>query len=190
MNETKFDINMFRPGDGLLIRNDGGFFGNRIQNRQSKVKNNDGTFKFTPEQARFTHVEVLIVRSDIEPSKFWSVRIAPPRAKLVDFIKHYKGRYVKIVRYNKYDNLQKLKNVALWAATHVNVPYDWPGILKFVIVWVKQHSSMWFCSENYVWAHQKVYSKSFDGLLPHKSMPAHGLLPEYVDIIWEGYLSE
>ena len=177
----KFDLDLFRSGDGLLLRHEKGFFGNRIIKNQLKAG-------FTPEQAQFTHVEVLIIRDERNPSKFWSIKVAPPKAKLVNFPEFYKGRYVKIVRYRHYESFDKLKDVAVWAGTHVNVPYDWPGIVKFLFVWVKQHISKWFCSENFVWSHQQVYLDSFLGLLPHKAMPAHGLLPEYTDVIWEGII--
>lgn len=179
-----FNLNLFKPGDGLLIRHERGFFGNRIIKNQLRAG-------FTPEQSQFTHIEVLVIRDTKDPSKFWSIRIAPPKSKLVDFSEFYKGKYVKIVRYRHYESFDKLKDVAIWAGTHVNVPYDFPGILNFISFlrsWVKQHTSMWFCSENFVWSHQQVYLDSFNNLLPHKAMPAHGLLPEYVDVIWEGII--
>ena len=179
----QFNLSLFRPGDGLLTRNEGGFFGNQIEKNQLRKG-------FSPENSKYTHIEVLVLKDSLELPKFWSIRIAPPKSKLVNFPEFYKGRYVKIVRYKEYDNFDKLKDVAMWAATHVNVPYDFPGILKFVLVWVKQHASRWFCSENYIWSHQKVYRNAFGGLEPFKSMPAHGLDDEYVDVIWEGRLPE
>lgn len=190
MEENKFNLDLFRSGDGLLTQNKGGFFGNRIEKAQYRMKKEDDSLLFTAEQASFTHIEVLIIRDTKNFNKFWSIKVAPPKAKLVNFPEFYKGRYVKIVRYKNYESFDKLKDVAVWAATHVNVPYDWPGIVKFLFVWIKQHISRWFCSENFVWSHQQVYLDSFKGLLPHKAMPAHGLLPEYTDIIWEGYLTE
>lgn len=179
---AEFNLDLFKPGDAILVKSEGGFFGNNIKKKQLRAG-------FTPEQASFTHIEVLIIRDNKDPSKFWSNRVAPPKSKLVNFPEFYKGKYVKIVRYKDYDNFDKLKDVAIWAATHVNVPYDFPGILRFIFVWIKQHTSMWFCSENYIWSNQQVYLNSFDGLLPHKSMPAHGLLTQYTDIVWEGYIT-
>ena len=177
-----FSLNLFKSGDALLTRNEGGFFGDRIEKKQRQKG-------FAKEHSRFTHIEILIIRDRKDISKFWSIRIAPPKAKLVNFPNFYKGRYVKIVRYKHYENDDKLKDVAVWAATHVNVPYDFPGILRFIFIWVKQHASMWFCSENAIWAFQQVYLKAFKGLLPHKSMPADGLHPKYVETIWEGIIT-
>ena len=181
---VKFNLDLFRPGDGIVAKNEGGFFGNRIEKKQWKKG-------FTFEQAKFTHVEVMIAREVETPDKFWSVRVAPPKAKLVNFPEFYKGKYIKVVRYKDYDSFTRLKDVAIWAATHVNVPYDIPGILSFLSFlrgWIKQHTSWWFCVESYIFAHQKIYPGAFGNLKPEKSMPAHALLPEYTYVIWEGVI--
>ena len=175
----EFNLALFRPGDVIAVRNEGGLFGNNIQRRQLK----EG---FLLEDARFTHVEIIIIRDNKNPDKYWSIRVAPPKAKLVNFPVFYKGKYIKIVRYKNYDNFSKLKDVSTWSATHVNVPYDFPGILKFIFVWIKQRTSMWFCSENATWSFQQVYLDSLDGLKPSKSMPAHLLDPEFFEVVWEG----
>ena len=181
---SKFNLDLFRPGDGIVVRSEGGLFGNNIEKKQLKKG-------FSVEDAKFTHVEIMIAREVETPNKFWSVRIAPPKAKLVNFPEFYKGRYIKVVRYKDYDNFNRLKDVAIWAATHVNVPYDIPGILSFISFlrsWIKQHTSWWFCVESYIFAHQKVYPGAFDNLKPDKSMPAHALDSNYVDVIFEGFI--
>ena len=169
-----FDLGLFKSGDILLTRNEGGFFGNNIERAQLKAG-------FSPEDSRYTHIEILALRDTKDPSKFWSVRVAPPKTKLVNFPEFYKGKYIKIVRYKDYGNFDKLKDVAIWAVSHCNVPYDFPGIFRFLFVWIKQHSSLWFCSENFVWSFQQIYLMAFKGLLPHKSMPAHGLDKDYTE---------
>ena len=179
----QFNLDLFRPGDMLLTRNEGGFFGNQIRRNQLKAG-------FLPEDAKYTHIEVLALRDRINPLKFWSVRVAPPKTKLVNFPEFYKGRYIKIVRYKHYEDFNILKDVALWAVSHCNVPYDFPGIIRFIFIWVKQKTSKWFCSENAIWSLQQVYPDAFGGMLPSDSMPAHGLDGEWVDEIWEGYIPE
>ena len=181
---VKFNLDLFRPGDGIVVKHTKGFFGDRIIRRQLKKG-------FKPKDTKFTHIEVLIARDRKDPSKFWSNRVAPPKAKLVNFPEFYKGRYIKIVRYKHYESFSRLAEVATWAATHVNVPYDIPGILSFLSFlrsWIKQHTSWWFCIESYIFSHQQVYLDSFDNLKPHKAMPAHALQPEYTDVIWEGVI--
>ena len=173
------NLDLLKPGDGLLTRNEGGFFSNQIEKKQLRVG-------FNTEDSKFTHIEILAIRDTKDPSKFWSVRIAPPRAKLVNFPEFYKGRYIKIIRYKEYENFDKLKDVALWAVSHCNVPYDFPGIFRFLFIWIKQHASKWFCSENFIWSYQQIYPKAFDGLLPHKSMPADSLNIKYSETVWEG----
>jgi len=185
-----FNLDLFRPGDIIAVRNEGGFFGNNIQKKQARTRSAYGTLLFTSEQASYTHVELIVIRDTKDPNKFWSVRVAPPKAKLVDFPTFYKGKYIKIVRYKKYESFAKLKDVAIWAATHVDKPYDWPGIIKFLLVFIRQHTSWWFCAESCIWAFQQVYLGSFGGLVPHKSMPAHALLTKYTEQIWEGIVPE
>ncbi len=118
----KFNLDLFRPGDIIAVRSEGGLFGNNIEKKQARVRGKNGLLVFTPEQASYTHVEVIIIRDTKEPDKFWSIRVAPPKSKLVDFPDYYKGKYVRIVRYKNYEDFNKLAKVATWAATHVSVP--------------------------------------------------------------------
>ena len=85
----------------ILYKNEGGFFGNIIQRTQLKVG-------FSADHAKFTHVEV-------SGGGQWSVRVAPPRVKVVDITKHYKGRYIRIVRFKnkKYEEIIKACENAL-----------------------------------------------------------------------------
>lgn len=175
-----FSLDLIKPGYGLLTRHEGGFFSRGIEKKQRK----EG---FSEEDAAYTHIEVL------GPPP-WSICVAPPKTRLVDITKKYKGRYVKIVRYKRFENDRKLSDVAFWAATHCNVPYDWSGVISFssivkiLFVWIKQHASKWFCSENFCWSHQQVYFGAFAGMEPSKYMPADGLDLRYIEEIWEGVI--
>lgn len=176
-----FNLDLFKPGDGLLIRNEGKAIGRGIELKQLQAG-------FPSEDARFTHIETLFLRDRKDISKFWSIRVAPPKTKLVDFPTFYKGKYVKIVRYKYYENFEKLAEVASWAATHCNLRYDWHGIFHFIFVWFKQHTSKWFCSESRCWSLQQVYLDAFSGLKPEKSMPAHFCSLEWSETIWKGII--
>ena len=174
----KLNLDLLKSGDELLVRNEGRFIGNQIERNQLKAG-------FSPEDSEYTHVEVLALRDRLDPSKFWSVCVAPPKTKLVNFPEYYKGRYVKIVRYKEYVCFGRLKDVAVWAVSHVNVPYDVRGVLRFIFVWIKQHTSKWFCSENGCWSLQQVYFKALKGMKPENSMPADFCCKEF-ETIYEG----
>jgi len=42
---------------------------------------------------------------------------------------------------------EKEKEIREWCEERVGLPYDWWGILGFVLPWIKNDESKWFCSE-------------------------------------------
>ena len=172
----RLKCDMLKAGYGLMVANDGSFLGNRIEKRQLAAG-------ISPKNAVFTHIEVI-------GHPPWSIRVAPPKTKLVDLMKYYKGKYVKVIRYKHFQDSETLTLVAFWAGTHCNVRYDWQGLFHFIFTWVKQHASRWFCSESFCWSHQQVYPGCFGNVKPSKFMPGHGGDPLYVDTIWEGVIDD
>lgn len=168
----KFNLDIPRMGYFLLTKHDSGWIGDQIEKEQLR-------HGFSKEDAKYTHVEVLGGGPN-------SVRVAPPRTSIIDITKKYKGREVKIVRYSneEYEKKGRYK-VAFWAATSCNKKYDWLGILKFKLKWIRQSKSLPFCSENSLWALQKEYPLAMDRLEPHKCMPAHF---NSFETVWEGII--
>jgi hypothetical protein len=133
---NSFNLDLPRIGYFLLPKSQGGWFSNIIERRQRQ----EG---FSEEDSKYTHVEVLLGGPN-------SVRVAPPKTKIIDITKQYKGRYVKIVKYNADDYDRKRYKVALWAASFNNLPYDKAGVLAFLgwfRKWLKHAKDLYFCSE-------------------------------------------
>ena len=169
----KFNLDIPKMGYFLLTRHDSGWIGNQIEKEQLKRG-------FSPEDAKYTHVEVLGGGQD-------SIRVAPPLTSVIDITKKYKGRYVKIVRYVNEDYEKKGRyKVAFWASSNCNKKYDWFGIFRFKLKWLFDHKERdFFCSELSLWALQKDYPDAMDGLEPYKCMPAHFCA---LETVWEGII--
>lgn len=87
--------------------------------------------------SKYSHAELVIDRVCYTSS----VRDGGVRAKVIDLTDgHWDVREVSEV----WDN----KEVALqWFKEHDGLPYDWWGIVRFVLPFVKQKDGEWFCSE-------------------------------------------
>ena len=156
----------------ILVKNKGSWLGNSIERHQLKMK-------FAPEAACYTHVEV-------SGGGAYSVRVAPPKTKIINILKTYNGRYIKIERFKNEDYERKGRyKVAFWAASHCNLAYDWFGVLRFKIKWLFHFARNYFCSENSLWALQKEFPRAL-GIKPKDCMPADFLNPKYFEIVWEG----
>jgi len=172
--KIKFDLSIPRMGYFILYRNEGGFrnfFGNGIERTQRSRG-------FPVEDSRFTHVEV-------SGGGQWAVAVVPPKSKIVDITKKYKGRYIKIVRHRAESYSIKRYKVAFWASSNCNTYYDWHGVLGFAFKWFKSKVNKYFCSENALYALQKEYFGAL-GIKPDKCFPAHFLATRFFEEIWEG----
>jgi len=169
-----FSPNILRAGDTILITSDGGFFSTGIELKQRKAG-------FSLSSAKYTHVEMSGGGSK-------SVRIAPPRAKVIDITKVYAGRYIKIRRHIYEDWEENRHDIAWTNATLCNTRYDKRGILGFIFTWIKQHVSRWFCSEGFLYSLQTKYPNELKGMEPSKCMPAHFASSPGLTTVWEGYI--
>jgi hypothetical protein len=165
-----------KMGYFLVYKGNKDIFGRGIKAEQIKRG-------FTPEQAEYSHVEV----SGGGPR---SVRVNPGTIRPIDIRKEYAGRYVKIVRYVGYPEVGAQRHkVAYCSATLCNLKYDFWGVLRFKIPWLMSFSGKWFCSEAALWSLQQEFPGAL-GIKPVDCMPAHFLLPEYFDLVWEGVITK
>lgn len=169
------NLNIPKMGYFLLVKHDKGWMGDEIVKKQLQAG-------FRPEDAQYTHIEVL-------GGGPWSVRVAPPTTKVVNFPELYKGRHICIIRYKNpdYEGRRGAK-VAFWAATHCNLAYDWLGVIRLKIGLIWHWKNRYFCSENAAWALCKEYPLAFNSLKPEDIMPAHFLAFDKFEQIWEGDL--
>lgn len=174
-SKIPFNLDLLRMGHFYLVRHDKGFIGNAIKKKQL-------TAGFIPEHAEFIHVGVL-------GGGQWGVNVAPPKTKIVDIRKVFKGRYIKVVKYKNedYDRKGRYK-VAFWSAAKCNLRYDWKGILAFVFKWIKQNNKLYFCSENAAASLQKEYPLALTGAKPSTVMPADFSRPSDFEIVWKGII--
>lgn len=179
----KFDLDNMKMGHIMLVRRerDDRLFGYQIYNQQKAVG-------FIEPHAHYTHVEVL-------GGGPYSVRVAPPKTKVIDIREVYPGRYVKVVKHKAPDYNVKRYKVALWAATHCNLPYDFKGIIRFkaekipfINRFIDHSKNTFFCSESVLTALQKEYPKVLKEVDPHECYPAAFLMPQYFEVVWEGYI--
>lgn len=168
----KFNLDIPKMGYNLLVRHEAGFVGNQIYKEQIRRG-------FSKVNSRFTHVETL-------GGGPFSIRVAPPLTKVVDFTKRYKGRYIRIVKYKDRGFDAKRYKIAFWAASNCNKGYDWFGVLKFRLPFLFHKLTSYFCSENSLWAIQKEFPAAL-GIQPFQCMPAHYTSKEF-DVIWQGVL--
>jgi len=123
---------------------------------------------FSDEESRYTHVAVL-------SGGQYAVNIMPPKARFVDITKVYKGKYVKLLRYNApdFDNHLRYKIGCWYNALASNLRYDYLGIASFLIPGLGQIQGRPFCSEATTQAYQHFYPYLFGGIESHKIYPAH-----------------
>ena len=170
-----FDLNIPKMGYYILVRNAGGWLGNRIEKMQRKAG-------FSREDSKYTHVEISGGGRD-------SMRIGPPRSKHIDITKHYACRYIKITKLkNKAYRKTKRYKIAYFAALMCNLKYDYRGVISFLIKWIKQNPDLPFCSEGSLEATQREIPAAFGAMDPADAMPAEFLNPEFVDVHWEGVI--
>lgn len=163
-----------RMGYILAYENAGDTFGNLIEKRQLRAG-------FPVYAAQITHVE-------ISGGGYNSVNISPPLSKHIDITKSHKGRYVYLMKY-KNDDYEKRGRykVAYFSATLCNLGYDFFGIARFVLNWVKQRNRLYFCSEGCCVSMQKVYPEFLDSIKPENCFPAH-FMDESLEKVWEGVI--
>ncbi len=167
------DLNRTKMGYFILYQNNGGWTGNGIEDKQIDSG-------FSRDKAKYVHV-------DVSCGGQYAVRVNPPRTQLIDVTKTYpKGRKFCVVRY-KNDLYQKKRRykVAVWAASHCNLRYDFFGVIKFRLPWLFHRKSLYFCSENTLWALQKEHPEALKGLKPHECMPAHFLDKKHFEVVYE-----
>jgi len=169
------DLKICKMGYILAYRTDGSWVANRIRDMQLKAG-------FLSEHADFTHVE-------ISGGEKHSIQIAPPRARLIDITKTHKDRYVKIMVYkNSVYNKSKRYKVAYFSATLNNLGYDFLGVLRFLVRWIKQNNRYYFCSEGVSQSLQKVFPKALEGRKPSDIMPADFLNQKEFECAFEGII--
>ena len=178
MTHQTFNLDIPKMGYFILVRNEGGWFGNAIEKKQLASG-------FIPEDAKYTHVEV-------SGGGRHSVRIAPPRSKVIDIVKTYKNRYIKIVKYDNEDYEKKGRyKVAYFSASLCNLSYDFFGVFAFICKWLRHKNRLYFCSEGALWSLKQEYPKAFGKMKPDKCMPAEFLNPKHKMVeVWEGYVKE
>ena len=168
-----FDIGILRTGHFVVYKNKGGFFTDLIEKYQIEQG-------IDPEHAKFVHVDVLGPRQ-------WAIRVNPPRAKIVEIDKYYKGREAIVVKYKDLLFDSRRQYVAWWAVSHNNLDYDYLGILKFKLRWLFHRKDLFFCSENSATALRKEFPEAFKGMEPFTVLPAHFLGHEF-EIVWRGII--
>jgi hypothetical protein len=167
------DLNKFKMGYFILWKKGNDIFSTIISNYQMSKGFDDNA-------SQYTHIDVC-------GGGQYAVRTNPPKTKIVDIRKHYKGREYCLVRYKNesYEKNKKYK-VAFWSASHCNLNYDYLGVLKFQFSWIFHIKNLWFCSENASWALQKEFPKAFNGRQPFEMMPADFLNKDEFEIVLEG----
>ena len=176
----EFNLDIPRMGYFILYKSDGSFLSRQVE----KEQRNEG---FDQTDSQYTHIEVSGGGPDAVGAKW-------PKSKLLNIIKMYPGRYVKIVKYavDEYDGRPSAK-VAFFGATRSNLRYsilgalwhklnNWilPGINPFVS---KKHP---ICSYLCAWALNQQYPDAFEE--PKNALPAHFLSNSKFQLVWEGHL--
>ncbi len=172
--ENKFSLEIPRMGYILAVRSDNSWVSNMIAKEQRKRG-------FSIKDSMYTHVEVM-------GGGPHSIKVAPPKTRIIKITKDYKGRYVKILKYNHTTYATKRYKVAFWAASHCNLVYDFFGVLKFKIHQIFHWKNSYLCSDNVGSGVQKEYPYAHEWLDPHQWMPAHCLDPKFFTVVWEGVI--
>ncbi len=178
---VKFDLNIPKMGHILAVRYE----------RPKKFDIfSEGIFQkqlwkgFTFEEAIYTHVAISSGGPHL-------VNVMPPKAKLINLTEHYKGTYVKFLKYkgDNFDNYIRYKIACLYNALAANLRYDWWGVLHFLIPRIKQMDSRFFCSEVCSQAYKMFYPDFLKELDNADIMPANFLANKEFEVVWEGYLN-
>jgi len=173
-NYGAFNLDMPKIGDLMLVKHQNkgltkGYFGRKIKQYQKSQG-------FSESDSSWTHVELLLGGPN-------SVRIQPPRNIVLDGNQHptmpefYKGKTVRIIRFNCPDWNYKRYRVAIWYACKANLKYDKLGILRFYLDGLVDHSeSQFFCSEGAIDSLRREYPLLCPvlrtSLDPHEFLPA------------------
>lgn len=170
-SQKRFSLDIFKMGYFILFKGKG-FIPYLITREQIKKG-------FAKEKAQYTHIAT-------SGGSQWIVEASPPRIKVIDIRKKYRGKDILIVKY-KAKGYRKRYKVAFWSATKTNLPYDWLGVLAFKFKWLFKHQKrFYFCSETCAYALKKEYPRALGFLLPHQTVPANFLDERYFQIVWEG----
>jgi len=180
MDYPEFNLDIPRIGYFVVYKGDNSFFCNQIR----KVQRDLG---FDQTDSDYTHIEV----SGGGP---WTVGALFPKSKLINIIKKYPGRYIKIMKYNgeDYDGRPSAK-VGFFGSSRANLPYSFLGA-----IWHRLNSWLFpginpfvskkrpICSYLCAWALCKEYPDAFEE--PKNVMPAHFLSNTKFTCVWQGYL--
>ena len=173
----KFNLDIPKIGYILAVRRaKKDFIGSKIE----RVQLNKG---YAPEDAAFTHVEILSGGVD-------SMRIMPPKSKAINIQKFYKGRYVKILAldYEGFEEKYRYKIAALYNML-CNTKYDNMGILAFILpFFFRQDPNKPFCSEGVTESIRKVYPLFIEGKESHEVFPATIVSCPETYVKWEGLI--
>ena len=165
------NLNKFKRGYFILWGNEGGVVGDNIEKEQLKRG-------YSARDSKFVHI-------DVSGGRELSVRVNPPKTKVVDIRKEYPGRSYLVVAYKNYNDYAR-RDVAFWASSNCNLKYDFLGVLKFKIPFLWHKSKLFFCSENALWALQKEYPEALNALNPHNCMPADFLNENFFEVVHGG----
>lgn len=173
---NKFNLNIPRMGYFILVKRlKGDWFGNQIYKKQLQLG-------VCEEDANLCHVEVSLGGQ-------YSVCIAPPKTRIVDITKRYRGREIVITKYRADDYDIKRYKVAVWAASLCNLGYDWLGVVRFKLSFLFHWLNKFFCSEGSLWALQKEYPMAI-GKKPEDSYPAAFIDRRDFEVVWKGIVTE
>lgn len=168
------NLHKFKIGYIIAYQNDGSKFGNLIERKQLKAG-------FVRKHACYTHVEISLGEKH-------SIRIAPPKSKLIDITKQKPTRIIKLLRLKTGPYEDKRYKVGCLYASFNNTGYDIGGVLHFMFKWIKQNNRLHFCSEAVAEACKMVYPKLFPKE-PSEYMPAD-FLSQMFEEIWTGTIAE
>jgi hypothetical protein len=109
--------------------------------------------------SKYSHAELVIDRVCYSSS----ARDKGVRGKVIDLTNgHWDVREV----HEFWDGPEAQANAFKWFEAYNDVPYDWWGVIRFALPFVKQKPDQWFCSEAVAAAlgHQKPESFSPEDL--------------------------
>jgi hypothetical protein len=112
---------------------------------------------------RYSHVELWFDNVEGQPCFSSSNRDGGVRFKSIDLTS---GKWELVdVPCRHFEEL----DVHRWCGTKVGGRYDWPGVLGFVIPFLRHKRNRWFCSEICTAALQRVGRLA--GVVPHRTTP-------------------
>ena len=174
------DFNLDIPRIGYFIVYEGN---NSWFSRQIKRVQKDQGLK----EWNYTHIE-------ISGGGQWTVGAIMPKAKLIDILKKYKGRKVRIVKYKEYEGNDKRYKVGWFTATLCNLPYGWWTAVWYLLrekfakltPWTTKRSPV--CSVLCAWGLTRVFKDAFEDY--REILPAHFLNEEKFEVVWEGIIDD